>query len=63
MPVLEIGHLETPAGGPGGYKGVGEGGAIGAVPAVRNAISDALGTDIDRPVRPSDILAIANRNH
>ena len=44
---------------PGGYKGVGEGGAIGAVPAVRNAISDALGVDIYRPVRPCDVLAIA----
>ena len=28
--------------GPGGYKGVGEGGAIGAPPAVVNAVADAL---------------------
>jgi aerobic carbon-monoxide dehydrogenase large subunit len=60
VPILEIGHLETQAGGPGGYKGIGEGGAIGAVPAVRNAISDALGADIYRPVRPCDILKIAS---
>ncbi len=62
VPILEIGHLETPAAGPGGYKGVGEGGAIGAVPAVRNAISDALGTDIYRPVRPCDVLAATERH-
>ena len=59
IPVLEIGHLQTPASGPGGYKGVGEGGAIGAVPAVRNAISDALAQagarGITRPVRPCDV--------
>lgn len=58
IPALEIGHLETPADGPGGYKGVGEGGAIGAVPAVRNAISDALGRDITTPVRPCDVLEL-----
>jgi carbon-monoxide dehydrogenase large subunit len=56
VPLLEIGHLQTPAAGPGGYKGVGEGGAIGSVPAVRNAISDALGTDVSRPVRPGDVI-------
>ncbi len=56
VPLLEIGHLQTPAAGPGGYKGVGEGGAIGAVPAVRNAVADALGRDVCQPVRPSDIL-------
>jgi carbon-monoxide dehydrogenase large subunit len=62
IPVLEIGHLETPASGPGGYKGVGEGGAIGAVPAVRNAISDALAqagaAGITSPVRPCDVHAL-----
>jgi carbon-monoxide dehydrogenase large subunit len=58
VPRLEIGHLETPAEGPGGYKGVGEGGAIGSVPAVRNAISDALGTDVCHAVRPCDVVDI-----
>ncbi len=58
VPDLEIRHLSTPTGAPGGYKGVGEGGAIGAVPAVRNAISDALGVTVDRPVRPADVLAL-----
>ena len=62
IPRLEIGHIESRASGPGGYKGVGEGGAIGAVPAVRNAISDALaragGRGVTAPVRPCDVLEL-----
>ena len=42
VPLLEYGHVETPATTPGHYKGVGEGGAIGAPPAVANAVNDAL---------------------
>src|SRR6202011_3925873 len=42
VPIIEYGHLETPAPVPGGHKGVGEGGAIGSVPAVFNAVNDAL---------------------
>ena len=42
VPIIEYGHVETPSQGPGGYKGVGEGGAIGAPPAVVNAVNDAL---------------------
>ncbi len=56
VPFIEISHLNSPARGPGGYKGVGEGGAIGAVPAVRNAISDALGADVTDGVRPCDLF-------
>ena len=41
VPVIEYGHVETPSPGPGGYKGVGEGGAIGVPPAVANAVADA----------------------
>jgi carbon-monoxide dehydrogenase large subunit len=59
VPVIEYGHIETPAPGPGGYKGVGEGGAIGAPPAVVNAVADALapfGVTITRlPLGPSQI--------
>lgn len=61
VPVIEYGHIETPSGGPGGYKGVGEGGAIGAPPAVVNAVNDALvpfGTTLTRlPLSPDRILA------
>jgi carbon-monoxide dehydrogenase large subunit len=42
VPIIEHGHIETPATTPGHYKGVGEGGAIGAPPAVANAVNDAL---------------------
>ena len=50
--MIEYGHIETPSPGPGGYKGVGEGGAIGAPPAVVNAVADALspfGVTVDAP--------------
>jgi carbon-monoxide dehydrogenase large subunit len=42
VPDIEFGHIETPASTPGHYKGVGEGGAIGAPAAVANAVNDAL---------------------
>jgi carbon-monoxide dehydrogenase large subunit len=61
--VIEYGHVETaPGPGPGGYKGVGEGGAIGAPPAVVNAVADALapfGVTITRvPLTPAAIIAL-----
>jgi aerobic carbon-monoxide dehydrogenase large subunit len=43
VPSFEIGHLETPSPTmPGGIKGMGEGGTIGAPAAVANAVADAL---------------------
>ena len=42
VPPIEYGHVEVPGPGVGGYKGAGEGGAIGSTPAVINAINDAL---------------------
>ena len=63
VPEIEYGHVETPSPGPGGYKGVGEGGAIGAPPAVVNAVADALapfGARITRlPLTPERIAALA----
>ncbi|MEO3787358.1 xanthine dehydrogenase family protein molybdopterin-binding subunit [Actinocorallia sp. B10E7] len=65
VPVIEYGHVETPGPGPGGYKGVGEGGAIGAPPAVVNAVADALapfGAKITRlPVTPESIVTLVRR--
>jgi carbon-monoxide dehydrogenase large subunit len=65
VPMFEFGHIETPSPGPGGYKGVGEGGAIGAPPAVVNAVADALspfGVKVTRlPVSPSRIVALLDR--
>ncbi|HEX6079983.1 MAG TPA: xanthine dehydrogenase family protein molybdopterin-binding subunit [Methylomirabilota bacterium] len=43
LPAPTIGHLETPSPlTPGGYKGMGEGGTIGAPAAVANAVADAV---------------------
>jgi carbon-monoxide dehydrogenase large subunit len=61
IPTIEYGHVETPAPtNPGGHKGLGEGGAIGAPPAIINAIADALaplGVKVrSQPLGPSDIV-------
>ncbi len=42
MPDFEYGHVESMSNSLGGYKGMGEGGAIASPPAVANAINDAL---------------------
>jgi carbon-monoxide dehydrogenase large subunit len=60
IPTIEFGHVDNPGPGPGGYKGVGEGGVLGSVPAVANAVADALaplGVVVNRlPLTPSSIL-------
>jgi aerobic carbon-monoxide dehydrogenase large subunit len=62
VPVIEYGHIETPSAGPGGYKGVGEGGAIGSPPAVVNAVADALvpfGASVtELPLTPARIVEL-----
>jgi aerobic carbon-monoxide dehydrogenase large subunit len=63
VPEIEYAHIETPApSNPGGHKGLGEGGAIGAPPAVINAVADALrhlGVQIrSQPLGPADIVAL-----
>jgi len=65
-PTIEIGHIETPSPGPGNVKGVGEGGAIGATPAVLNAVADALspfGFEISHlPLSPARIVSTIERS-
>jgi carbon-monoxide dehydrogenase large subunit len=61
VPDIEYGHIETPAPtNPGGHKGLGEGGAIAAPPAVINAVADALAplgvTVRSQPLGPADII-------
>ncbi len=60
VPSIEYGHVEIPGPGVGGYKGCGEGGAIGSTPAVINAVNDALaplGVEITRlPASPAAIV-------
>ena len=66
IPQIEFGHVDTPGPGPGGYKGVGEGGVLGAVPAVANAVADALaplGITVSRlPLTPSSIFDLIARS-
>ena len=60
VPEIEIGHIETDSStNPGGFKGMGEGGAIGAHAAVANAVADALAPlgihVLATPLGPNDI--------
>ena len=70
VPPIEYGHVEIPGPGVGGYKGCGEGGAIGSTPAVINAINDALaplGVTLTRlPASPAAIVELieqARKDH
>jgi carbon-monoxide dehydrogenase large subunit len=61
LPSFEIGHLETPSPvTPGGVKGMGEGGTIGAPATIANAVADAvrhLGVQITTlPIRAESLL-------
>jgi aerobic carbon-monoxide dehydrogenase large subunit len=63
VPTLEIGHIVTDStSNPGGFKGMGEGGAIGSHAAVANAVSDALApfgvTVTTTPLGPSQIFEL-----
>lgn len=60
VPDFEYTHIVTPAKGTGGFRGVGEGGAIIGPPTLINAIHDALApfkvTCLDLPLTPSKLL-------
>ncbi|MGD9925651.1 MAG: molybdopterin cofactor-binding domain-containing protein, partial [Pseudorhodoplanes sp.] len=63
MPDIDLQHIETPSiDTVGGFKGAGEGGLMGAVPAILNAVNDALaahGANLRSvPVRPDAILKL-----
>lgn len=62
VPSIEIHHLESPPQGPVGFRGVGEGGAIGAPAALVNAIADALrptgAVVLDQHLPPTRILEL-----
>ncbi|AFM19247.1 aerobic-type carbon monoxide dehydrogenase, large subunit CoxL/CutL-like protein [Mycolicibacterium chubuense NBB4] len=70
VPPIEFGHVEIPGPGVGGYKGAGEGGAIGSPPAVINAVNDALAplgvTLTQLPATPAaivDLIEKARKDH
>lgn len=62
MPNIECGHVVTPSDVPGGYKGMGEGGAIASPAAVANAVADALSPFTDAvttfPLSPNALFAL-----
>lgn len=62
VPDLEIEHVVTPAGTPGGFKPIGEGGAIVSPPALINAVRDALapfGAEVtSQPLTPDRVWAL-----
>ncbi|MDQ1503007.1 MAG: aerobic carbon-monoxide dehydrogenase large subunit, partial [Actinomycetota bacterium] len=59
---LELDHLEDPADNATGARGVGEGGTLGAAAALANAVSDALGVDVDElPLSPAVVFRAAQR--
>jgi carbon-monoxide dehydrogenase large subunit len=56
IPPIEPAFLETPSPfNPLGAKGIGEGGTIGVLPAVANAVADALGKRLDPPFTPQKL--------
>ena len=66
VPDMVLDHLSCPSLDTlGGFKGVGEGGVIGSVAAVTNAIADALcgiGVNVNRtPLRPALLLGLMHR--
>jgi carbon-monoxide dehydrogenase large subunit len=68
VPNIEVHHLQTPS--PftlGGFKGMGEGGAIGPLPALGNAVMDALaplGAAIDAlPLSPERVRTAIEHAH
>ncbi|MCB1478219.1 MAG: xanthine dehydrogenase family protein molybdopterin-binding subunit [Rhodobiaceae bacterium] len=65
VPPIEVFHLETELpGNPGGFRGMGEGGTIGAPAAIANAISDALsplGVGVtELPVTPERLFRLVS---
>jgi carbon-monoxide dehydrogenase large subunit len=65
IPRIEIHHLESPPIGEINFRGVGEGGALGAPAALTNAIEDALaplGAEVrEQYLPPSRILELCGR--
>ena len=63
VPTIEVLHVETTSRFTiGGFKGMGEGGAIGPLPALANAVTDALaplGVSVDAlPLSPDRVLRL-----
>ena len=64
VPPMTIVSMETPSANPGGFKGMGEGGSIGAPAALTNAVADALADRGDEvgsgPLKPETVWRAAH---
>jgi carbon-monoxide dehydrogenase large subunit len=64
IPDIDVVHIESQSAVAGGFRGMGEGGTIGAPAAIANAISDALSAlDIDisiLPMTPERLFRLLN---
>lgn len=62
LPDIEFTHIVTPSRSAGGFRGVGEGGAIIGPPTLVNAIADALAPfgelPLDLPLTPSKLMKL-----
>ncbi|HEV8297290.1 MAG TPA: molybdopterin cofactor-binding domain-containing protein, partial [Acidimicrobiales bacterium] len=67
LPFIEVDHIERPEHGVDEFRGVGEGGAIGAPAALSAAIEDALGPlgvrIDDQYLPPARVLALIQAAH
>jgi carbon-monoxide dehydrogenase large subunit len=63
IPSMEVIHLETELpNNIGGFRGMGEGGTIGAPAALANAIADALGLHVyELPMTPERLFRLVNK--
>ena len=66
VPVMDVVHVESKSAVAGGFRGMGEGGTIGAPAAIANAITDALaplGIDISSlPATPERIFRLIQQS-
>jgi aerobic carbon-monoxide dehydrogenase large subunit len=66
VPVMDVVHVESESAVAGGFRGMGEGGTIGAPAAIANAITDALsalGIDISSlPATPERIFRLIHQS-
>jgi aerobic carbon-monoxide dehydrogenase large subunit len=66
VPVMDVLHIESESAVAGGFRGMGEGGTIGAPAAIANAIADALaplGIDISSlPATPERIFRLIQQS-
>jgi carbon-monoxide dehydrogenase large subunit len=65
VPLIDVVHVESESAAAGGFRGMGEGGTIGAPAAIANAVADALaplGLDVSiLPMTPERIFRLLEK--